>query len=131
MREWEDKIPIGHLDTLHARRAELVVQVAPLRAMHGVNGKYKDVRDKKLAGITELIRNDPPKGADGNLIRLTEERIKALARTHQEFNGWLDDMLLEHAEMIGYEDEIKAIDEWIIRETAIIGFARTEAGLQR
>lgn len=126
-RDYEDRIGIGHLDELHARRRELIAQVAPLRALHGSFGKFDALRKQKLGAFAEVVRAQyAEKG-----IKITESRIDQLAHCYGGYVVWLTDMMNEHAEMINLDNEIRDIDEQIVRETAITGWSRTEAGMTK
>lgn len=124
-RDIENRVGIGHLDQLHERRRALIQQVAPLRALHGSFGKFDALRKQKLAAFAEIVRADyAEKGK-----KITEARIDQLAHAYPGYIQWLTDMLNEHAEMINLENEIRDIDDQIVRETSLIGYARSEMKL--
>lgn len=124
-RDYEDKLSISHLDELHARRRELVRDVAHLRAAHGPFGKFDPMRKAKVSAYQKIAR------AKKKENKWTDKDVDAEAHTHDGYVKWLTDQLNEHAEMINIENEIREIDDRIMRETALIGWSRAELGLQR
>jgi len=125
MHDWEDKIGISHLDQLHAARETIVGKLADLRAMHGPFGKFDPIRKQKVGAFAEIVRAEY--AAKGQ--KITEKRIEYLAHAHPDYVAWLTQMLKEHAKMIDYDYELKGIEDRIVRETAIIGYARSEIGM--
>lgn len=127
MSDLEDRMGLRSLDTLLAARADLVQQVAELRAQHAAFGTYGDLRKIELAKLAWIIRTK----AVGTGTKMTEAAIDEAAHTSPTYIEFVTDATREKARWVRLEDQIQAINDTIMRENAIARFLASEAMLAR
>lgn len=101
-----DALP--NADVLLERRAQIVKQVAPLRARYGGAGNYLGERLFKVeeAKLDVAIRAQAK--SDGE--RLTEPAIDARVRTHPTYSQLLLDEVKARQEWIELEESLKEVE---------------------
>ena len=126
--DWEDKLGIDRLDVLLAERAELVEQVANLRARHGAFGLADAERTIELARIAGLIR---AQNLRDKTPRLTVDEMKAACHAHPDYMEWVTQATIDRASLYRLENKISSINDLIQRGNVLTRFATQEAGLSR
>lgn len=121
--ELEMGIGVEPIEALQAKRHALVQQIAPLRARYGPSGTWdarrKVIRQAKQNEVVLMLtqqRGKAPSEAEGE--RLANGTPQALAA--------LDEVEREMARYYLLEDQIKQIDELLLRDHALIRYSASE-----
>lgn len=128
---WDTELRVGieSLDVLLATRAELVKQVAPLRARYASFGTWDAIRKIELARVAQLIRaealaSEPPR-------KLTEAAIEDLSHADGRYADQVIRATEERAKWAELEDQIDAVNDRIARDNALCRFVTQEVALSR
>lgn len=122
----ESKAEADSLGDLHARRRQLMVSLAPLRALYGSFGLW-DARRKrlleslKIRARMELIGDNKPKP--------TEAQIDATAHADEQYARFLDDALTAKIEYLNLETEASELEERIRNREIVLRAYTAEARL--
>ena len=127
MGDVESRMQIPPIAELLAERAELVKQVAPLRARFGTFGTYDDLRKIELARIAAIHRAKA--FVDGN--KVTEAQIDEMAHGDDRYAKFVLEATQQRATWAILEDRIQGISDVIMRGQAIARYLTGELALQR
>lgn len=119
MSDLEDRIGILPLDRLLAQREQVVREAASLYALYGPFGTAEHRRKVALALAELQVRAEATE-------KMTEGKVDALARTHQTYLAFLDQMEAGRAEWLVTETTIQSITDLITRGNALTRYAATE-----
>lgn len=120
----EDRVGVDRLEELHAKRRELIAQAAPLRARY--DDRVFDMwRKTQLASIAMKIRGLAVE--EGK--KVTEASIEESAHADPKYVDIITQAIADRAKLQELENQITEIQERIVRDTALIGYARTELGI--
>jgi hypothetical protein len=126
MGDIEDRLGIDRLDLLMAQRADLVEQVATLRARHGTFGLADAERTIELARIAGLIR---AQALRDKTPRFTVDEMKAVCHAHPDYMEWVTQATIDRANLYRLENKITDINDLIYRGNVLARFAASEARL--
>jgi len=123
----ESRAEIDALDQLHEQRRDLLVELAPLRAMHGSFGLFDAKRKALLSALKVQVRMElTAKGG-----KVTDDIVDAEAHCHPRYTAFLDDQMDDKVRYIQLETAHDEILERIKnRELSLLAF-NAEARLQR
>lgn len=105
----ENRADIDSLDQLQEQRKTLLIELAPLKAMHGNFGLY-DAKRKALVSAMKVKARLllAEKGA-----KTTDDIVDAEAHCDKQYTDWLDEAMVDKVRYIQLEDELDAINEQI------------------
>lgn len=123
----ENRADIDSLDQLHEQRRTLLIELAPLRAMHGSFGMY-DARRKALVSAMKVKVRLSLAERGG---KITDDIVDAEAHVEKQYTDWLDEQLTDKVAWVRLETEYDTLCEKIKnRELSLLAF-NAEARLQR
>lgn len=125
MADLEAKIGIDSLAELLAKRAELVEEVATLRAKYAAWGLADHVRKIELSRIKGRIRAQ----AAHDKRKVNNEQVDEEAHADGDYIDLIATMTIERTRWVRLENQIDSIDVTIMRGTALVRFAGNEARL--
>ena len=118
-RAVEERAQIESLETLHAERRTLLVQLAPLKALHGHNGLWDDKRKQYLEA--RKIESRRALLETGN--KPTEAMVDAMAYGSEQYESFLDAGVTARIEYIRLANELSEIEERIrSREIELLAY---------
>ena len=123
----ESRLGIPPIEELLAERADLVEQVAPLRARYGTFGTYDDLRKIELARIAQMLRAQ--RYVHGT--KTTEAEIDEAAHADERYAAFVTQATVDRANWSVLEDRIQGITETIHRGQAVARYLTSEVSLQR
>jgi hypothetical protein len=109
-------------DVLLAKRDEIMARLAPLRAVYGSFGVADHQRKVELARCRQIVQAQSVR--DGK--RLTVDDLDMLARLHEDYMGYLAQMVAGRTEWITLEGEVESIDFKLLRGQALLRLAASE-----
>lgn len=127
MGDTELRMGIEPLELLLAARAELVKEIAPLRALHGPFGSWQDLRKIELSRIAVGIRAQA--AADGK--KITEAGVDELAHSDERYISFLTQGVKDKTRYFEIEDRIAGIADQINRGQSISRYLAAEVMLAR
>ena len=106
LADLSDRHGLPDVDHLLARRAELVKEAAPLRALYGPGGTFPHARKVELSKLAALMR------AMGvaQQTKLTEAAIEEAAHSHDDYAGLIARATTDATRLVIVEGEIHEID---------------------
>lgn len=119
--EIELRAGVEPIEALHDERRHLVQLNSRVRAMHGSNGIYKDVRDLELAKAGARVREN----WTGEKAP-SEAYVAANAPLDKEYQRWLEQQVSDKAHFEVIDDRITAITEMINRGQALLRYVSSE-----
>lgn len=123
--ELESRMGITPLEELLARRADLVAQVAPLRAKYGPGGTWDAQRKATVSTIAMRLRAQ----ATAENRKLTEAAADDGAHADDDYVALVTQATLERAAMMVLDDQIQAVNDEIQRGNVLGRFAAAELHL--
>jgi hypothetical protein len=126
MGDIEDKLGIDRLDLLMAERAQLVEQVATLRARHGTFGLFDHERKVELARLAGLLR---AQAVRDKVPKPTAAEIDDGAHCHPDYMSLVTQATIDRANLYRLESRITDINDLIQRGNVLARFAAQEARL--
>ena len=124
----EHRAELESIEGLHALRRQLLITLAPLKAFHGINGKFDRTAQSMSRVYLIKARNEY---VAKNQAKPTEKVLEAEGYSHPEYMAWLDRMVAEHIEYEIQQDTYNALTERIrAREFALTAYS-AEARLAR
>lgn len=119
MSALESRAEVDSLGDLHARRRQLMTQLAPLQALYGAFGLWDSRRKQLLESLKVRARMALSTGEK----RPTEAQIDAAAHADPQYEKFLDDSYDAKVQFINMDTELSEIQERIRnRELAIMAF---------
>jgi hypothetical protein len=109
-------------DVLLAERDKIMARLAPLRAVYGSFGVADHQRKVELARCRQIVQAQSVR--DGK--RLTVDDLDMLARLHEDYMGYLAQMVAGRTEWITLEGEVESIDFKLLRGQALLRLAASE-----
>lgn len=109
VREIEDRANVESLDTLHAERRTLLVQLNPLKALHGHNGLYDDKRKQMLEAMKVKARMRLSEGGQ----KVTEGMVESEAYGDPQYLAFLDEGIKNRIEYLKLQNELDEVNERI------------------
>jgi hypothetical protein len=123
----ESRAEIDSLEDLHARRRHLLVQLAPLKALHGPFGTW----DAKRKQILEALKIRHRVELQAKQEKTTEGLIDALAHADPQYERFLDESTAAKAEYLTLDNELTEIAERIEGRNAALYAYSSEVRLGR
>lgn len=123
----ESRAEVDSLEDLHARRRHLLVQLAPLKALHGPFGTWDAKRKQLLEGLK--VRHRMQLAAENT--KATEGLIDALAHADPQYERFLDESTAAKAEYLTLDNELTEIAERIEGRNAALYAYSAEIKLGR
>jgi hypothetical protein len=118
-RSLDDRAGVESLERLHHHRRTIMVQLAPLKALHGTFGKWDDYRKRMLAAIAVRVRHELEVAGD----RATDSIVDALARSDPQYERVLDQGIDGAAQYFRLQVELDEIEERIrSREIGLLAY---------
>lgn len=115
----ESRADVDSLEDLHQRRRALLVQLAPLKALHGPFGTWDAKRKQLLEALK--VRHRSQLAAEGT--KATEGMIDALAHADDQYAAFLDGSERDKAEFLVLDNEYQELNERIRnREFGILAY---------
>lgn len=105
----EARAHVAALDELHSKRRDLLVEFAPLKAMHGAFGLY-DARRKRLLEGLKVRTRERLTAANA---KVTDAIVDAEAHDDPSYSAWLDDQLTDKVRYVQLEYEMDEISELV------------------
>jgi hypothetical protein len=105
----EDRAGVDALGNLHQRRRQLLVTLAPLKAMHGHNGIWDDKRKSLLEAMKVKARMSAP--ADKKPP--TDAAVEAMAYADPQYVQFIDDGIAARIDYINQQNELTELEERI------------------
>jgi hypothetical protein len=126
MGDIEDKLGIDRLDLLMAERAQLVEQVANLRARHGAYGLFEHERKIELSRIAGLLRAQTVRD---KTPKMTVAEMEDACHGHPDYYELVTKATVDRANLYRLESRITDINDLIQRGNVLARFAASEARL--
>jgi hypothetical protein len=115
----ESRAETESLDELQHRRRVLLVELAPLKALHGPFGTWDAKRKALLEGLK--VRHRMQLAIDGT--KATEAMIDALAHADEQYERFLDESTGAKARYLVLDNEFTELAERIrSREIALLAY---------
>jgi hypothetical protein len=109
VREIEARAGVDALGDLHARRRQLLITLAPLKALHGHNGVWDDKRKQMLESMKVKARMALTEAGQ----KTTEGMIDAMAYGDELYERFLDQGVTDRIAYITQQNELDEITERI------------------
>ena len=126
MRLTEERLGVVPIDSLLAQRAELVGEVADLKAVYGGWGTFEHIRKMELARLSGLVRATALRDKEG---KVTQGEIDDRAHDHPDYRDLITQATVDRAKLYKLESKIEGIDQTIQRANTVIRYAASEARL--
>jgi len=126
MRDAEVRMGLEPIDDLLHERAELIDQVATLRAKYGSFGVGDHIRKIELSRLKGAIRAQ----AHRDKRKLNNEQVDEEAHAHPDYHDLITQMTLDRAELVRLESHIEAIEFKINRGQMVGRYLTSELHLQ-
>lgn len=123
----EDRADVDPLLVLHEKRRDLLVELAPLKAMHGNFGLY----DAKRKALVEAMKVRARMRLQANGGKVTDAIIDAEAHCDEQYTRWLDEQMADKVRFIQLESELDAIAELIRNRELSLQVFNSEVKLAR
>lgn len=125
LAEIEDRLGVRPLEELHAKRRELLEQIAPLRSLHGPFGLFDAQRKILLATLAMKARAI----AVRENSKVTEAALTDLSHASPEYAEAITTATLERSRLTMLEAKVQDIEDEIRRSDAVIRYLSAEARL--
>lgn len=123
----ESRADVDSLEDLHQRRRTLLVQLAPLKALHGPFGTWDAKRKQLLEALKVRHRMELAQRQE----KATEGLIDALAHADEQYARFLEDSTEAKAKYLTLDNELTEIGERIEARNAAIYAYSSEIRLGR
>jgi hypothetical protein len=121
VRAVEGRADVDALGDLHQRRRQLLVTLAPLKALHGPFGLFDDRRKRMLESLKVRARSDLSASRDK---KPTEGEIDATAYADPQYEAFLDEAYQAKIDYLNQATELSEIEERIrSRELELVTYA--------
>jgi hypothetical protein len=119
MSALESRAEIDSLGDLHARRRTLLIQLAPLKALHGHNGLYDDKRKQMVEACKVRARLSLTEQQQ----KATDAAVESMAYADGQYARFIDDGISARIDYINMQNEYDEIMERIRnRELALLAY---------
>lgn len=105
----EDRADVSSLEALHNERRQLLITLAPLKAVHGPFGLFDHRRKSMVEAMKVKARMELTK--DGG--KATEAMIDAVGHGDVQYEQFLDQMYAEKVEYFHQQNHLDEIEERI------------------
>lgn len=123
----ESRADVASLEGLHVERRQLLREYAPLRALHGPNGKFDNKRKALLEACKIRARMTMQKNGD----KITETAVDAAGHADEQYVAFIDEGIAASVRYIELETMVSEIEERIRnREIGLLCY-NSEAKLAR
>jgi hypothetical protein len=123
--EVEAEMGLRPIEELLARRAQLIRDVAPLRALYGSFGTFDDMRKVELSRIKGLIRAEAT--AEGR--KVSNDIVNDEAHAHPDYVDYITKATNERAHWVNLEGKVEAIEWYIRRGQSVASYLTAECRL--
>jgi len=123
MSEIEDTAGVDRIDELLAERAEIVRELAPLRALFGGNGIGNHRRKVELSRIEKRIYAEAQQRSEK---KPSDDFVDTLAHADPAYGEMVEVMVRQATRWVELEEQLEAIDMRINRGQALLRFASSE-----
>lgn len=123
--EIERRLGLEPIESVLTHRAQLVAEVAGLRAKFGSFGTFDAERKTKLATIKMRIRAQMT--ASG--VKLTESAMDDEAHADLDYIAYITDATRSRAKLQVLEDQIQAVNDMLQRDKTLAHFSAQELRL--
>lgn len=123
----EARAEIDALQALHARRRAIVAALAPLRALHGMNGCW----DAKRKQLLEACKVRARMLLQQKNEKTTESYIDALGHTDSQYERFLDESIQAKIEWVLKENEMAELTDLIRNRETCLNAYNAELKLAR
>ncbi len=115
----EDRANVDGLGDLHARRRQLMLTLAPLKALHGPFGLFDDRRKRLLESLKIRARSTLAEAG----AKATEGLVDATAYADPQYERFLDDAYQAKIDYLNAATELSEIEERIkSREIELLSY---------
>jgi hypothetical protein len=119
VREIESRAGIDALGDLHTRRRQLLVNLAPLKALHGHNGIWDDKRKQLLEAMKVQARMALTDAG----TKVTEGAVESMAYADEVYANFIDKGIAARIDYILQQNEYDEIAERIrSREIELLAY---------
>jgi hypothetical protein len=119
VREIEERANVDPLGVLHARRRQLLVTLAPLKALHGHNGVWDDKRKQLLEAMKVQARMAMTEAGQ----KVTEGAVDSMAYADELYARFIDEGISARIDYITQQNEYDEIAERIrSREIELLAY---------
>lgn len=123
----ESRAEIASLEGLHVERRQLLREYAPLRALHGPNGKFDNKRKALLEACKIRARMALQKAGE----KTTDAAVDAAGHADEQYVSFIDQGIASAVRYIELETQVSEIEERIRnREISLLCY-NSEAKLAR
>jgi hypothetical protein len=123
--EVEAEMGLRPIEELLARRAQLIRDVADLRARYGSFGTFDHLRKIELSRLCGLIRAQATEAGD----RISNDVVDERAHAHPDYIDFIATATKERAEWAVLEGKVEAIEWYIRRGQSVASYLTAEARL--
>ena len=110
LRAVESRADTDALGDLHTRRRQLMITLAPLKALHGNFGLFDDRRKRMLESLKVRARQDLSKNTEK---KPTEAQIDSAAYADPQYEAFLDQAYADKIDFINQSTELSELEERI------------------
>lgn len=123
----EDRAEVEPLEVLHNERRQLMITLAPLKAVHGNFGLF----DHRRKSMVEAMKVKTRLRLTQSGAKVTEAMIDAEAHEDKQYNEFLDQMYAEKVEFLKQQTTLDEIEERIRSREIALGVYNSELRLGR
>lgn len=105
----EQRAEVNDLEALQERRKDILVEFAPLKAMHGPFGLFDHKRKAMVSGMK--IKARLKLIASGG--KVTDDIVDAEAHVDPQYLSWLDEQMADKVRFVHLEAELDSLHELI------------------
>jgi len=105
----EERADVDSLERLHEERRQLLIRLAPLKAMHGPFGLF-DAKRKQMVEAMKVKARVRLQNIGG---KVTDAIIDAEAHCDEQYTAWLDQQLTERVEYVKMDGELDRLNDLI------------------
>lgn len=123
----EDRAEVEPLEVLHNERRQLMITLAPLKAVHGNFGLFDHRRKSMVEAMKIKARMQLTK--DGG--KATDALVDATGHVDPQYEAFLDQMYAEKVEFLKQQTTLDEIEERIRSREIALGVYNSELRLGR
>ncbi len=123
----ENRADVDAIEALHEKRRDVLVELAPLKAMHGNFGLYEAKRKALVSAMKVKARLSLIERGG----KVTDDIVDAEAHIDQQYTKWLDEQMDDKVRFIQLEAELDAIQELIRNRELCLQVFNSEVKLAR
>lgn len=117
VRPVEERAEVDSLGDLQARRRAVLVNLAPLKALHGHNGIWDD----KRKALLEAMKVKHRMNANEAGVKVTDSAVEAAAYADEQYARFIDNGIAARIDYINLQNELDEITERIeSRQTELL-----------